>query len=729
MRTLVRGGTVVSASHASVTDVLIDGEEIVAVGDVGDADAEVVDATGCFVLPGLIDNHTHMAMPFGGTRSIDDYDTGTRAAAAGGTTCIVDFVIQQEGGGLQSSLDEWQDRAAGAAHVDYGFHVAITEADEGTFADMPAMVEQGIASFKVFLAYKGVLMVTDDLFFRVLETTRDLNALTMVHCENGWAIDVLVERALAAGETDPIYHARTRPEILEAEATHRSVRLAELANASVFIVHVTCGLAADEIAAGQSRGVQVSGETCLQYLTNTVDDLARPDFEGARYVCSPPLREQRNQELLWLAMANGTLESVSTDHCPFNSEQKALGRDDFSKIPNGLAMIQHRLVKLWDLGVAGGRITPSELVDLTSTTIARRFGLAEEGHDRAGDGRRPGDLRPVDAVRVLDPHLAHERRLRPVRRRVVDRQRAPDVLPRHAGLRPRRDPHAAGPRPLRPALAGRRGGRRVVMDADRVLADLKELAELTGGPDGARRVCWTDEWVKARELVRSKLEELPVEITTDAAGNVWADLPGEQDGFVIVGSHVDSVPAGGWLDGALGLMAALEALRAHADEERPVGLRLRRLGRRGGRALRAQPVRLLRVRRDARRRRGPRPQGPRGRAARGRRRPLRRRPREGARVGRPAQGRARLPRAAHRAGPGARGARRVGGGRARHGRGRAPRRRVQRARGPRRRDADGHAAGLVPGGGARGAADSATSGSRTRAATAPPAARPATRAS
>ena len=379
MRTLVRGGTVVSATHASVADVLVDGEEIVAVGDVGEVDAEVVDATGCFVLPGLIDNHTHMAMPFGGTRSIDDYDTGTRAAAAGGTTCIVDFVIQQEGGGLQSSLDEWQERAAGAAHVDYGFHVAITQADEGTFADMEPMVEQGIASFKVFLAYKGVLMVTDDLFFRVLETTRDLNALTMVHCENGWAIDVLVERALAAGQTDPIHHAHTRPEILEAEATHRSVRLAELAGASVFIVHVTCGLAADEIAAGQARGVAVSGETCLQYLTNTVDDLARPDFEGARYVCSPPLREQRNQELLWRALHTGTLESVSTDHCPFNDEQKALGRDDFSKIPNGLAMIQHRLVKLWDLGVAGGRITPSELVDLTSSTIARRFGLARKG--------------------------------------------------------------------------------------------------------------------------------------------------------------------------------------------------------------------------------------------------------------------------------------------------------------------------------------------------------------
>ena len=379
MRKLIQGGTVVSASGESAADVLVDGEEITAVGALGDVDAEVVDASGCYVLPGLIDNHTHMAMPFGGTRSIDDYDTGTRAAAAGGTTCIVDFVIQQEGGGLRSSFDQWQERAAGAAHVDYGFHIAITEADDGTFADMEPMVEEGVCSFKVFLAYRGVLMVTDDLFFRVLESTRDLEALTMVHCENGWAIDVLVERALAAGQTDPIYHARTRPEVLEAEATHRSVRLAELAGASVFIVHVTCGLAADEIAMGQERGVAVSGETCLQYLTNTVDDLERPDFEGARYVCSPPLREVHNQELLWTALRRGVLESISTDHCPFDSEQKALGRDDFSKIPNGMAMIQHRLVKLWDIGVGDGRITPSQLVDMTSTTIARRFGLARKG--------------------------------------------------------------------------------------------------------------------------------------------------------------------------------------------------------------------------------------------------------------------------------------------------------------------------------------------------------------
>jgi dihydropyrimidinase len=379
MRTLIRGGTVVTAADSAVADVLVDGEEIAAVGALGDVDAEVVDATGCYVLPGLIDNHTHMAMPFGGTHSIDDYDTGTRAAAAGGTTCIVDFALQMHPGGLRSSLEEWQERAAGAAHVDYGFHMAITQADDATFADMAPLVDDGVCTFKVFLAYPGVLMVRDDLFFQTLEHTRDLGALTMVHCENGWAIDVLVKRALQEGRRAPIHHALTRPEELEAEATGRAVRFAELTGAPVYIVHVTCGRAMEEISIGQARGVDVWGETCLQYLTNTVEDLERPAPEGARYVCSPPLRDARNQPLLWGALQRGVLESVSTDHCPFNDEQKALGREDFSKIPNGLAMIQHRLVKLWDLGVQEGRITPSQLVALTSTNIARRFGLARKG--------------------------------------------------------------------------------------------------------------------------------------------------------------------------------------------------------------------------------------------------------------------------------------------------------------------------------------------------------------
>jgi dihydropyrimidinase len=379
MKKIVRNGIVVNASHAGPADVLIEDEEIVAVGRIDDVDAEEIDAAGCYVLPGLIDNHTHMSMPFQGTMSIDDYDTGTRAAAAGGVTCIIDFALQVHPGGLQSSLEEWHERARGAAHVDYGFHMAITQADDATFADMERIVEQGVPSFKLFLAYPGELMVSDDLFLHALESARDLDALIMVHAENGMAIDHLVKRAKREGNLSPIHHAYTRPEELEAEATSRAVRLAELAGAPVYIVHVSCKRAADEVAAGQIRGVRVAAETCTQYLFTSIHDMERPNFEGARYVCSPPLRDPSNQPHMWDFLDRGIIESVSTDHCPFNSEQKAMGREDFSKIPNGMAGIQHRLVKMWEHGVREGRIPATKLVELCSTNIARRFGLERKG--------------------------------------------------------------------------------------------------------------------------------------------------------------------------------------------------------------------------------------------------------------------------------------------------------------------------------------------------------------
>jgi dihydropyrimidinase len=380
MSTLLRGGRVVSADGEYDADVLIVGEKIAAVGEVAaPEDATVIDASGCYVLPGLIDNHTHLSMPFMGMMSSDDYNTGTQAAAAGGVTCLVDFSIQREPDQLRSALAEWQGRAEGAAHVDYGFHMAITNANEATIDDMAAIVEAGVTSFKLFMAYKGELMTRDDAMVAVLERARDLGALTMVHCENGDVVDILVRRALHAGETDAIHHALTRPEFVEAEATSRAARLSEFTGAPLFVVHVTCEPAAAEIQAAQQRGVPVAGETCTQYLVNTIDDLRAPGVEGCRYICSPPLRDASNHEPLWDFLRRGVLESVSTDHCPFTDEQKARGLDNFSLVPNGLPVIQHRLAKLWDEGVVAGRITPSQLVDRCSTTIARRFGLPSKG--------------------------------------------------------------------------------------------------------------------------------------------------------------------------------------------------------------------------------------------------------------------------------------------------------------------------------------------------------------
>ncbi len=378
--TLISGGTVVTADDEFSGDVLIEGETIVAVGRVSPpASARVIDASGCFVLPGLIDNHTHLSMPFMGMMSSDDYDTGTRAAAAGGVTCLVDFAIQREPDNLRSALEQWSARADGAAHVDYGFHMAITNGSDPVLEDMTAMVEAGVCSFKLFMAYKGELMARDDVLTACLERARDLNALTMVHAENGDIVDLLVKRALARGDTSAINHALTRPEFVEAEATGRAARIAENVGAPLFVVHVTCALAAAEIEASKERGGPVTGETCVQYLTNSIEDLKKPGVEGCRFICSPPLRDAGNHEPLWEFVRRGVLESISTDHCPFNDEQKARGLENFSLVPNGLALIQHRLAKLWDEGVVAGQLTRSQLVDRTATTIARRFGLTRKG--------------------------------------------------------------------------------------------------------------------------------------------------------------------------------------------------------------------------------------------------------------------------------------------------------------------------------------------------------------
>ena len=419
MRKLIQGGTVVNAGQSSVADVLVDGEEIVAVGSLGDVDAEVIDASGCFVLPGLIDNHTHMAMPFGGTRSIDDYDTGTRAAAAGGTTCIVDFVIQQEPGGLRSSLEEWQGRADGAAHVDYGFHMAITSADDATFADMEPMVEEGLCSFKVFLAYKGVLMVTDDLFFRVLETTRDLDALTMVHCENGWAIDVLVERALAAGQTDPIYHAHTRPGGARGRG-HAPLRAARRAGGRGR-VHRARDLRArggrDRRRPGARRGRVGRDLPPVPHQHGRGPGAARLRGRPLRVLAAAPRPAQPGAALDG-ARPRGARERV---HRPLPVQQRAEGarprrlledperaRDD--PAPAREAVGPRRRGRPHHAEPARGH----DLDDDRAPLRARAQGL-----DRARVRRRPRGVRPRDAVRVLHEHVADERGLRPVRGRAA----------------------------------------------------------------------------------------------------------------------------------------------------------------------------------------------------------------------------------------------------------------------------------------------------------------------
>jgi dihydropyrimidinase len=379
MSRLIRGGRVVTATDSFDADVLIDGESVVAVGSGFDADEEI-DASGCLVMPGLVDNHTHLSMPFGGTWSCEDYNTGTASAAAGGTTAIVDFIIQYVGGSLADARAEWHGRADGNAHIDYGFHMAITDARPEVIAEMERCVAEGITSFKVFMAYKGALMVDDEQFLAVLEQTGRTGGLVMVHCENGDAVVRYQKEAMEAGNTDPKYHAWSRPPAVEGEATGRAIRLAEWTRRPLFVVHVTCEEAVREIQAARDRGLPIYGETCVQYLFLTVDDLARPGFEGAKYVCSPPLREERNQAVLYRALKQGALQGISTDHCPFNfKEQKELGLGDFTKIPNGLPAIEHRLTLLYDRSVRNGYMSETDLVRYCSWGPARIFGLDRKG--------------------------------------------------------------------------------------------------------------------------------------------------------------------------------------------------------------------------------------------------------------------------------------------------------------------------------------------------------------
>jgi dihydropyrimidinase len=376
VKTALVGGTVVTASDTFVADVLIEGEKIVAIGDGLGAGADsVVDATGKLIIPGGIDVHTHLDMPFGGTVSCDDFTTGHVAALHGGTTSHIDFVIQSKGESLQQALDTWKAKAGDKAVGDYGFHLAVTDARPEVIEELDSMVEQGVTSFKLFLAYPGVLMVDDHTLHAVMERAAQNGALVMIHAENGPVIQRLVERALAEGNTSPGWHYRTRPDVLEGESTSRAIALAELSGAPLYVVHVTCEPAVREISAARDRGLRIWGETCTQYFYLTQDDLDRPDFEGSKFVCSPPLRTEKDQERLWHAVATDELSVVSTDHCPFRfADQKTLGKDDFTKIPNGMPGIEERLSLLWS-GVAAGRITANRFVELSATNPAKLFGM------------------------------------------------------------------------------------------------------------------------------------------------------------------------------------------------------------------------------------------------------------------------------------------------------------------------------------------------------------------
>ncbi len=384
-KTLIAGGTVVTASDTYAADVLIDGETIETIGrDVRAEGARRIEAKGKYVIPGGVDVHTHMELPFGGTFASDDFETGTRAAAFGGTTTIVDFAVQGMGEPLRAALDAWMAKAQGKAVVDYGLHMIVRDPSDGVLEEMDTLVREGVSSFKLFMAYPGVFMVDDGSIFKALQRTGENGGLICVHAENGGVIDVLVRKALAAGNTAPKWHALTRPPEAEAEATHRAYRLAEMAGGiPLYVVHLSAAQALEQVRLFRDRGLPAYAETCPQYLFLSYDNYEEPGFDGAKYVMSPPLRPKWHQDELWKGLARGDLQVVSTDHCPFCMKegfkglpkQKGLGRDDFSRIPNGAPGVETRMVLMYDGGVLEHRIDLNRWIELTATAPAKIMGL------------------------------------------------------------------------------------------------------------------------------------------------------------------------------------------------------------------------------------------------------------------------------------------------------------------------------------------------------------------
>ncbi|MGD9750137.1 MAG: dihydropyrimidinase [Acidimicrobiia bacterium] len=384
-RTLIRNGTLLSATGANEAAVLVEGERIAAVispamvEDLAATCDRVIDAAGCYVLPGGIDVHTHMELPFGGTNASDTFETGTIAAAVGGTTTIVDFAVQRDGELVEAGLEAWHAKAAGRCAVDYAFHMIVGGVDDASLRSMRRLVDrEGITSFKLFMAYPGVFYSDDGAILRAMQVAADCGAMLMMHAENGIAIDVLVEQALGRGETDPRYHSLTRPVELEEEATNRAIALARVADCPLYIVHMSAREAVEAVARARNLGANVFGETCPQYLYLSLEDhLSAPGFEGAKYVCSTPLRsrEEGHQRDLWRFLRTDDLQVVSTDHCPFCfKEQKELGLGDFSKIPNGIGSVEHRMDLIYQ-GVVTGELSLARWVDVCATSPAKLFGL------------------------------------------------------------------------------------------------------------------------------------------------------------------------------------------------------------------------------------------------------------------------------------------------------------------------------------------------------------------
>ena len=400
--TLIINGSVVTSADTYIADVAITDGKIAAIGQsLGRENAkQVLDAKGKYLLPGGIDVHTHLDMPFGGTTSADDFETGTRAAAFGGTTTLIDFAIQYKDQSLRTAFDAWMQKASAKACTDYAFHCIITDLPNARLEEMDALVREGVSSFKLFMAYPGVFMLDDATIFKAMRRASKIGGMICMHAENGGAIDVIVQQALAEGKTAPKYHALTRPTTAEAEATARAIALAEMAGSPVYIVHLSCNDALEKVREARDRGLPVYAETCPQYLYLSLEDMEKPGFESAKYVFTPPLREKWHQEKLWNGLKQDHLQVVSTDHCPFCfKEQKEMGKDDFTKIPNGGPGIEHRMSLIYSGGVAKGRFSINRFVELVSTTPAKIFGL----YPRKGTIAIGSD---ADLV-IFDPNREH----------------------------------------------------------------------------------------------------------------------------------------------------------------------------------------------------------------------------------------------------------------------------------------------------------------------------------